>query len=162
VGMVNALGSCLDEIWARLIAGDQSCLSRRDDLVSGQSIIVGEVREPLPEVPVHLRQYDCRNNALSLAALQQIQPAVMELMETVGPQRIGVVVGSSTSGIAAAEDAIDTHFRSSVLPPRFDYRQLEFGGAAAFLAHYIGAEGPAYTVSTACSSSSRALESARS
>ena len=63
------------------------------------------------------------------------------------------VDGSSTSGIAAAEEALTAHLRSGELPPSFDYHQLEFGGVAAFLAAYVGIEGPAYTLSTACSSS---------
>ncbi len=162
MGMVNALGGCADEIWWRLLAGDQSCLARRDDLIPGQSLLVGEVREPLPEIPIHLSRYACRNNALSLAAFEQIEAAVREVMADVGPRRIGVVIGSSTSGIAAAEQAVAERLRSGALPASFDYAQLEFGGVAEFLAAYAGIQGPAYTLSTACSSGARALESARS
>src|SRR5262249_49567737 len=48
------------------------------------------------------------------------------------------------------------------LTPTFHYAQLEFGGLAAFAADHLGVRGPAYSLSTACSSGARALASARS
>ncbi len=37
LGMLNALGGSLEEIWPRLVDGDQSRLSARDDLILGES-----------------------------------------------------------------------------------------------------------------------------
>lgn len=162
MGMVNALGGGAEEIWPRLLSGDQSGLLRRDDMVPGRSLLVGAVQDPLPEIPLRLRRYACRNNALALAAFRQIEAAVSEVMAGVGPRRVGVVMGSSTSGIAAAEDAIAERLCGGALPPAFDYAQMEFGGLAEFVALYAGIKGPAYTLSTACSSGARALEAARS
>jgi 3-oxoacyl-[acyl-carrier-protein] synthase-1 len=71
-------------------------------------------------------------------------------------------MGTSTSGVSDAEDAIAHHRRYGGLTPSFDYAQLEFGGLASFVAEYLGTTGPAYTLSTACSSGARALASARS
>jgi 3-oxoacyl-[acyl-carrier-protein] synthase-1 len=79
-----------------------------------------------------------------------------------GRARVGIVVGSSTSGAASAEAALVEKLRTGALAPGFCYEQLEFGGLAGFLSQLIGARGPAYTVSTACSSGARALASARS
>jgi 3-oxoacyl-[acyl-carrier-protein] synthase-1 len=162
LGMVNALGRRVEEIWPRVLAGDQSGLVRRDDLIPGRAMLVGEVAGPLPDLPVHLRRYACRNNALALAAFRQIEAEVAEIVAEVGSRRVGVVMGSSTSGIAAAEAAIAEHLRSGALPGAFDYSQLEFGGLTELIAAYAGIDGPAYTLSTACSSGARALESARS
>ena len=47
------------------------------------------------------------------------------------------------------------------MPPAYHYKQQEFGGAAEFLASYLNIQGPAYTVSTTCSSGANALASAR-
>jgi 3-oxoacyl-[acyl-carrier-protein] synthase-1 len=162
MGMVNALGRSADEIWARLQTGDQSRFRLRDDLVPGRSLVVGEVTGELPAIPEPLARYACRNNAMSLAALEQIGAEIGTLTRALGADRIAVVMGTSTSGVGDAEAAIRHRKQTGRLSAGFDYAQLEFGGAAAFVAEYLALAGPAYTISTACSSGARALASARS
>lgn len=160
--MINALGAANDEIFSRILAGDTSRLTRTRELVPERDLLVGRVHEPLPRVPPHLARYDCPNNALTMAALASIERVVAEAFERYGAHRIGVVMGTSTSGVSAAEEAIRHRQRHGRLAPEFHYEQLEFGGAGAFLAAHLGASGPAYTLSTACSSGARALATARS
>lgn len=162
LGIVCALGSGTDNVWPRLIAGDPSGLRVRRDLVAGKELLLGGVVDVLPPVPEPLARFACRNNALALAALQQIESPVRALIDRVGPARVGVVVGTSTSGVSDAEHAILYRQQTGRLAPSFDYAQLEFGGIAGFLAAYLGVGGPAYTLSTACSSGARALATARS
>jgi 3-oxoacyl-[acyl-carrier-protein] synthase-1 len=162
MGMVNAFGSDLPEIWQRLLAGDQSGFVVQDELVPGRSLLMAAVRERLPEIPASLEEFDCRNNQLALAALADIEETTRQAMARVGAGRVGVVVGTSTSGVSDAEEAIVARNQTGALAQRFHYAQLEFGGAAAFLAAYLGTTGPALTLSTACSSGARALASARS
>ena len=50
---------------------------------------------------------------------------------------------------------------TAAIPESFQLVQLEFGGVAEFLARIAGAQGPCYTLSTACSASAKALVSAR-
>jgi 3-oxoacyl-[acyl-carrier-protein] synthase-1 len=161
LGMVNALGRRPDEIWSRLLAADRSGLTRRDDLVPGRNLVLGAVTGPLPSVPEDLSRYACRNNALTLAALEQIAEPLAERVARFGPERVGVVMGTSTSGVSDAERAIRHKEQTGALGEGFDYDQLEFGGTSGFVASYLGLEGPAYTISTACSSGARALASAR-
>jgi len=162
LGQVNALGKSNAEIAPRLLAGDTSGLTLRDDLVPERSLLFGAVRDPLPEIPARLARFDCRNNRLALAALEQIGAEVDGAFSRFGRARIGIVVGTSTSGVSDAEEAIAVRERTGRLAREFDYAQLEFGGLAGFLAEMTGARGPAYTLSTACSSGNRALASARS
>lgn len=162
LAMLNALGRSCDEIWPRLVSGDQGHLVIRDDLVPDRSLIVGEVSGPLPTIPQALRRFACRNNSLTLAALEQIRDAIEDVVEAVGRDRVAVVMGSSTSGVSDAEDAIRQQVATGSLAPSFHYEQLEFGGLSRFVAELLDLRGPAYTLSTACSSGARALASARS
>ena len=162
LGVVSCLGAGAAETWRGLAAGSPAQLRLRDDLAPGRSLLVGAVAEPLPEIPPALFRYACRNNALTLAALEQIEEPVAEALARYGAERVGVVLGTSTSGVGDAEAAIAHHLRTQALSPTFDYDQLEFGGASGFVAALLGLRGPAYTLSTACSSGARALASARS
>ena len=162
LGMVNALGSGIDEIWRRLLDGDQSRFRVREDLVPDRRLLLGEVSGALPALPERLARFASRNNALCLAALEQIADPLASILERVGAERVGVVMGTSTSGVSDAENAIRHEQETGRLAPEFYYEQLEFGGIADFVSRWLGARGPAYTLSTACSSGARALASARS
>jgi 3-oxoacyl-[acyl-carrier-protein] synthase-1 len=162
LGQVSALGRSNAEIAARLFAGDRSAIVFRDDLVPQRSLPFGAVAGELPEVPGSLARYACRNNQLALAALAQIRGALDDALVRFGRARVGIVVGTSTSGVGDAERAIALRNRTGQLGSAFHYDQLEFGGLGGFLSELSGARGPAYTLSTACSSGARALASARS
>jgi 3-oxoacyl-[acyl-carrier-protein] synthase-1 len=162
LGLETALGVGVDENWTRLLAGDRSAFSRRQDLVPGRELLVADVKRTLPRVPASLARYDCRNNALSLAALAPIEDTLREAVRAAGPTRVAVVMGTSTSGAGDTERALSARRTSGQLPAWFHYEQLEFGGAAGFVADLLGARGPVYAISTACSSGARALATARS
>jgi 3-oxoacyl-[acyl-carrier-protein] synthase I len=161
LGMINALGAHPAEIWPRVRAGDQSRLTPRSDLVAGRVLHVAEVVDPLPELPSQLRRYASRTNALALAAVRQIEERVRAAIDDFGAERVGLIVGTSTSGVGEGERAIRHHVDRGRLPSSFDYAQLEPGSPAPFLAAYLGIAGPAYALSTACSSGAKALASAR-
>ncbi|MDR5801397.1 beta-ketoacyl-[acyl-carrier-protein] synthase family protein [Caballeronia sp. LZ001] len=161
VGMLNALGSDLDEIAASLSAVESPGLGpvASDHVLSGY---LGRVLAPLDTtLPAHLDACDCRNNRLLLAALAQIEDATQAARERFGAHRIGIVLGTSTSGIAAGEAALRHRAVHGVLPEHFDYRQMEIGTVAGFAASALRLTGPAYTVSTACTSSAKAIISAQ-
>ncbi len=75
--------------------------------------------------------------------------------------RIGVVLGTSTSGIGETETAQATRRQHGDWPRDFHYQRHEIGAPSCFVAEQLGVTGPAYTLSTACSSSAKALASAR-
>lgn len=124
----------------------------------GRSLHLGRVRQPLP-LPDATAQRS-RNNALLLTALQPIRAAVDAAIERFGPLRVAVVLGTSTSGVGESEAAWNHHQAEGSLPAWHDVRQQEIGSGASLLAAELGALGPAYVISTACSSSSKALASA--
>jgi 3-oxoacyl-[acyl-carrier-protein] synthase-1 len=81
-------------------------------------------------------------------------------IERFGSERIGIVIGTSTSGIAEGETALHQYAARGKLPEHFHYGQQELGSPAALLAATLGTSGPAYVHSSACASSAKALASA--
>lgn len=161
VGLVSALGEGVEETRARLLAGDTGGMRVEPGWLPNGPACVGRVTASLAPLPFTLAEYDCRNNRLFAAAAVQIQPAVQALVERYGPSRIGVVLGTSTSGIAAGEAALAIRLNDGAFPPGYSYRQQEIGTAGPVAARLLGVSGLAYTVSTACTSSAKALVSAR-
>jgi 3-oxoacyl-[acyl-carrier-protein] synthase-1 len=108
-----------------------------------------------------LSTFDSRNTRLALASLVPLQTRVTELVERYGRQRVAVVAGTSTSGIAEGEAAVKSHKEYGHKPKDYHYARQEIGNLGEFVARHFSLAGPAYTLSTACSSSAHALGSAR-
>jgi 3-oxoacyl-[acyl-carrier-protein] synthase-1 len=160
LGMINALGGDVEAIVPALAAGHAPGMGMAHTGIG--KAFVGCVTAPLELAPpASLARYDCRNNRLLLAALTQIAPAVGAARERYGAYRIGVVLGTSTSGIEAAEAAFVYQAQAGNFPASFNYRQMEIGTAAPFAAAAFDLHGPAFTISTACTSSAKAFVSAR-
>ncbi len=160
LGIVNALGRGHDAVLRGLLAGSRSGMIKAGPMLSGRSTVLGRVAGDLPAVPPHLAEFDCRNNQLMAAALAQIEPSVQDSVAKFGPERVAVVVGTSTSGIAAGEQAFVAQRASGAMPATYHYRQQEGGTLAEFTSRFLGLRGPHFTVSTACSSSAKVLASA--
>ncbi len=159
LGIVCALGDSKAAVFKSWLCAD----SAKPAVVSWleSEIPAIGVATPLPGLPHNLKRYDCRNNRMLLAALAQIELGIAQMIRRYGRQRIGVVIGTSTSGIAEGEAALAVLRATGSMPADYHYKQQELGGAAEFLATYLDIQGPAYTVSTSCSSSANALASAR-
>lgn len=127
---------------------------------------VGEVQgvdeAPLPH---RLREYECRNNRLALIALTQdgFPDAVRRCAERHGRHRLGVFLGTSTSGILETELAYRRRDPvSGALPADFRYRGAHNTfSLAAFVREALELPGPAVVISSACSSSAKVFASAR-
>jgi 3-oxoacyl-[acyl-carrier-protein] synthase-1 len=112
-------------------------------------------------VPPALAAFDCRENQLAEAALAQdgFTEAVAAVIERYGAERIGLFVGTSTSGIAQTELAYRQ--RDPNLPAWFHYEQTHnTGSLAAYLRGRLGIAGPSFVVSCACASSAKAFGNA--
>ncbi len=160
-GVVTPLGRGKAETARALFAGTRDGIVSRDDLMPGRSVNVGAVTGDLPPVPNALVEFDCRNNRLMQLALMEISPAIEKTAARYGRDRIAVVLGTSTSGISAGEDALAMYRQTGVWPEAFHYRQQEISGLSTFAARLLNLTGPAYTVATACSSSAKVFASAR-
>lgn len=110
----------------------------------------GIVSLPLPEI--REKEWNTRTNALLKHCLKKLRP----IWSDVEPAKIGVVIGSSNAGIEEYSESWSPDYVDEIA-----LKQLEGGNVARFVAHEVGAQGPCYTINTACSSSAKALASAK-
>lgn len=158
--LVCALGDDLATIRRRLLLEAESGIELSEACSPGRMLPLGRVKSALPGVehlPLPLRS---RNNQLALAALATIRPALEQAIARYGAHRVGVIIGTSTSGVGETEAALAAKHATDTLPAGFHYGQQEMGSPATLLARELGALGPAYVHSSACSSSAKALASA--
>ena len=161
LGLVCALGDQHHLIQQKLATGDSSCLTETDTFTPEKTLPLGVVTTPLPSLSEYPAREQTRTNQLLMAAMIQIREAYEKAASSIDPLRIGIILGTSTSGIAEGEKAIKQWSNSGKLPDDFHYNRQEMAAPAESLARWLGTKGPAYVISTACSSSAKALASAR-
>ncbi|CAI1022451.1 beta-ketoacyl-[acyl-carrier-protein] synthase family protein [Serratia proteamaculans] len=161
VGMVNALGNSLSQIAENLALGVSPGMQQQTQwLIGGEPSWFGNVQGELPAIPELLKRHNSRNNRLLLAALAQIDTPVRAAIARYGADRVAVIMGTSTSGIHEGELALQ-QYQTGQWPQGYDYQQQELGDPGLFLSAFLATRGPAYTLSTACSSSARAIISGK-
>lgn len=160
LGLLCALGTGKRQVAEALLAGDAGAMRAQPGWVDGRSLTVGAVDAELPAMPAGLTGAHSRNNQLLLAAARQIEPQIQAAIARHGAARVGVVIGTSTSGIHEAGLGIARFLHEGALPTDYRYAQQEVAAPATFLADWLRLAGPAYCISTACTSSARALLSA--
>lgn len=126
---------------------------------------VGQMQNLDTPLPEHLKDYDCRNNRLAYLALQQdnFLKKAEEAVARLGAERVGIYMGTSTSGILQTEDAYAQALQQSqhTLPDLYQYRTTHnVASLAYFLQDIFNTRGPALAISTACSSSAKVFASA--
>jgi len=121
---------------------------------------IGEVAAVDAEIlPKSLARYDCRNNRLAQLGLEAdgFAEHVRATVARYGKSRVGVFLGTSTSGILQTELAYRQRDPiTGALPDDFLYRTTHnFFSLPEFTRDYFGLAGPAMAISTACSSSAK-------
>lgn len=119
----------------------------------GRVADIEDVRLPPP-----LARFDCRNNRLASLALDTdgFAAAVAGAVRRHGAERVGVVLGTSTSGILATEEAYRRRDTAGRLPAGFDFLHThDLFSVARFVRSALGLKGPASVISTACSSGAK-------
>jgi len=163
--LTSALGRGTEATLAAL-RRDESGLRHEGPHLFGLDTWVGCVDgvENLP-LPEPLKTYDCRNHRLARSALAQdgFEEAVQQAKDRYGARRVGLFLGTSTSGIAHAEQCYRRRAaeQSSDLDAdlRFPFTQ-PMHALGDFCRDALGIEGPTAVISTACSSSAKTFASA--
>ncbi|MGR9100756.1 MAG: beta-ketoacyl-ACP synthase [Gammaproteobacteria bacterium] len=123
---------------------------------------VGEVSGPLPVVRGELADYNSRNARMALAALNQAQDGLRAAVEAAkrcyGAHRVGVVIGTSTSGLYETESAYEMLLEQGRMPDDFHFlTRHAYQATPRLLQLELGLAGPCFAVSTACSSGAKAV-----
>jgi 3-oxoacyl-[acyl-carrier-protein] synthase-1 len=156
----NAMGANVEEVAIALEEGRTGLGPCPLDLPF--DTVCGVFPEPLEVMPRSLADFDTRLARMTLTIFGGMADQVGRAVRRWGRDRVALVIGTSTGGILETERAYQTHAVSGKLPGGFDLdRQHAFHGILEVLRARTGATGPAYVVSTACSSSAKVLGSAR-
>lgn len=159
--LVCAAGQGLDEVGEALRSG-RSGLRANDldwvDLDCAIGRVSGIEDVALPKA---LANFDCRNNRLAEMGLTSdgFEAAIRNAAQRHGPDRIAVVLGTSTSGILQTEWAYEHRDPTTgALPAAYQFRGThEYNSLSEYVRRRLALQGPAHVVSTACSSSSKAI-----
>ena len=127
-----ALGEDRARVEARLFSPNPPGLTATASLDGGRIVPAGRLGFPLPALPDSLAAWDSANNRLILHCLQALNPAIEQAKAQFGAHRLGVVLGSSTSGIASTESALRHRLAHGDWPASFTLGRWELGDPAAF------------------------------
>ena len=169
ITQVTALGHGQAAALAALQAG-RSGLKQQDFETAAIGTWLGVVAGADDVVlPAALAAYDCRNNRIAELGLQAdgFGDTVRRAAQHYGTQRIGVFLGTSTSGILQTEIAYRQRAlvdgkASGALPASLHYGETHNTySVGRYVRAALGLQGPAYVVSTACSSSAKVFAAAQ-
>lgn len=156
---VNALGRSTAEVLAALDEG-RSGLGPSPLPVTVPTVVGAVPGDLQPLEPAHA-SYDCRHARVGILAFEEVRAPLERAVARWGAARVAIVLGTSTGGLERTEEAFLGWLTTGALPEDYDYeRQHNFAAFGDLLAELSGARGPAYVVSTACSSSGKVVASA--
>ena len=155
----SALGRGNSETLENLLASRAPGMTEISGDIPGRSIWFGQIAGGIPEASDE--SPNLRANMLLKMAVDAERGRFAALVGKYGAKRVGIVLGASNTGVDEAERHVDKWLDSGEKPADFDFSELELGTPAAYLKSVLGTEGPAYVISTACSSSAKAFGAAR-
>ena len=161
----SCLGHGLVKTWDALTQNRSGLVQCAFETVNIDTFIGEVTGVDAVQLPAQLSAFDCRNNRLAQLALEQdnFVPAIQAAIAKYGSQRIGVFIGTSTSGILQTELAYRRRDPlTAALPDDFEYSSTHNSFSVAdFTRRYLGLNGPVVALSSACSSSAKVFGSAQ-
>ncbi len=123
---------------------------------------VGEIKQSLSDIRGQLAEYNCRNARVALTALNDTEGGVRTAVEAAkakyGAHRIGVIIGTNTSGLYETESAYGVLLETGDMPDDFHFvTEHAYQATARFVQLELGLTGVCYAISTACSSGAKAI-----
>lgn len=115
-----------------------------------------------PKLPSALERHASRSAELWYGSLVALRAPLERAIARWGGSRVGLVIGSSTGGIDRTEAALAHERITGRLPDDYDFAaQHAYDALLRLTQKRLAVSGPSYVVSTACSSSGKALSAAQ-
>lgn len=153
LGFVCSLGTTLKTIVENASKGISPGFSYVNDDVQNVNIPFFKVDTPVCKHT--MRCYDLLD-----MVVEQLKNELIKIKKRYKSSEIGIVIGNTNTGIHEAQGYIDEWIDTKRTPKNFSFTQIELGSPAIYLKNKLGTEGPAYVISTACSSSAKVFKSA--
>jgi 3-oxoacyl-[acyl-carrier-protein] synthase-1 len=157
--LANCLGADNRTVFERAFAGTDAFApgSAFHELPFATTLGIMPAPPPSPDV---LACTPSRLATVALASVRQLRPAVRAAVERWGARRIAYVFASSTGGLEETERALAPDPRLPASAGGYRYADHGIDATSDAIAHHLDAEGVRLAISTACSSSFKALTSA--
>lgn len=126
-------------------------------LTQQRAVQAGHITNELCPIPAALQNHASRNVAIALTLVQSMADALSQQCQGISLQRLGIVIGTSTSGMADNEAAIFAKKQHQPSQIPFVYSKQQMNATSSALQAYLGWQGPCFTISTACSSAAKAM-----
>ena len=152
----------------------QTLSANRDALWNGQDglqaapmslpfqTVVGALTPSPPEIPARWAQRRSRVLRIACWLMSELADEIASVRSRIPAKRIGLVLGTSTGGAERTEEAVRHRREQGQLPSDYDaLRQSTCGAILPCLREALGAAGPAWVISTACTSGGKALAAAQ-
>lgn len=156
--VTHSIGTGVDLLW-NFVSQKKSGLRKNDldwcdlDCWIGKSPDVESIL-----FPDELLSWDCRNHRLVWMAMQDVglRNELSKQISKFGSKRVGIVLGTSTSGIRSTEIAYAERISRGVWPSNFDFEHTHSVDALCrFVSKVLGIHGPSVGIASACSSSAK-------
>ncbi len=167
LGTVNPLGNNIKDFWERSKSGENGIGTiTRFDVSSYSSQVGGEVKDFVPEDYIEkkdARRMDKFALFALVSAIEAMEDAGLKTGENIDPHRLGVMLGNGIGGLETMEEQIVKHHERELdiksIHPLFVPKMISNIGPGQ-IAIRMNAQGPSFTIATACSSGTDAIGSA--
>jgi 3-oxoacyl-[acyl-carrier-protein] synthase-1 len=152
-----ALGATTGEVAAALFGPAPPTVSGRWRLADGREVPVGVLGFELAASDPQVQAIRSRTNRLMEHILVELAGPVAAAIARHGAHRVGIVLGTSTSGVGESATALRGRMAGKPWPPGYHFDIQELSDPVTAAQTLTGARGPAFAVSTACTSGAKAL-----
>lgn len=157
--MLSALGSTREEHLTALIEGKSGLGAPPMPLPFETA--VGMLKAELPELPKELAPQSTRVSRMAAELVKGIEEPLRKARQRWKPDRIAILLGTSTGGAEKTERAYREYVEDGAFPDGYHFQsQHTFGAVLKVVSALTGATGPAWMASTACTSSGKPFASA--